>query len=96
MDEKYTSDYHGLLHAHTLFPSDSGSPSTRLSSVELNSLAFKVRRKRFQIEQFTLPPEEEEEVEEKKKRSSGAAMHSVSAGGSGCGGSTSNSSKLDF
>ncbi|KAJ3102647.1 Elongator subunit elp4 [Phlyctochytrium bullatum] len=61
----YTTDYHGLLHVHRLPTPNTLTPGTPLSASELHSLAFRVRRKRFTIEPFQLPPEFEEE--DKKK-----------------------------
>ncbi|KAJ3275010.1 hypothetical protein HDV01_001516 [Terramyces sp. JEL0728] len=56
-DASYTSDYHGLIHPVHIFRINSLVESTRLSNVQLHSLGFKVRRKRFSIEPFVLPPE---------------------------------------
>ena len=53
-------DYHGLIHPHSIFQVDSLLESTRLGLVERHSLGFKLRRKRFEIEPFILPPEGEE------------------------------------
>ncbi len=73
VDERYTSDYHGLIHPIRLFPIHSSIQTTRLDQVQLHSLGFKVRRKRFLIETFTLPPEEEEkESDHRSKHSSNA------------------------
>ena len=60
----YISDYHGLIHPLKLFPHGTVVNSTRLNSVELHSLGFKVRRKRFLVETFVLPPEDEDEQNE--------------------------------
>ncbi|KAI8915628.1 Elongator complex protein 4 [Gorgonomyces haynaldii] len=57
VNEQYTSDYHGLIHPHKLFRQYSYHHTTRLSNVELHSLGFKLRRKRFTVETFHLPPE---------------------------------------
>ncbi|KAJ3257902.1 Elongator subunit elp4 [Boothiomyces macroporosus] len=57
-DANYTSDYHGLIHPVHIFRINSLIESTRLSNVQLHSLGFKVRRKRFSIEPFVLPPED--------------------------------------
>lgn len=61
LDAKYSSDYHGLLHVAKLFRVESTMMATRLSNLQLHSLGFKVRRKRFLIESFTLPPEDAED-----------------------------------
>ncbi len=94
MDEKYVSDYHGLIHVHSIFSNDAAKPSTRLSTVELNSLGFKVRRKRFLIEPFTLPPEEEDQTSDSKSKS--VLPTSSSEVKSGCSSSISSRNPLDF
>ncbi|KAH9251311.1 hypothetical protein BSLG_000789 [Batrachochytrium salamandrivorans] len=58
----YASEYHGLIHSHRTFCINSHKEISRFSPVELHSLAFKVRRKRFSIETFTLPPEDADDV----------------------------------
>jgi elongator complex protein 4 len=60
-------DYHGLIHPHTLFRVDSLVETTRLNNVERHSLGFKLRRKRFEIEPFVLPPD----MDDDKKPSGG-------------------------
>jgi elongator complex protein 4 len=65
LDPKYTSDYHGFIHPHMLFQVDSLLQTTRLSAVERHSLGFKVRRKRFSIEPFILPPDMDQETDSK-------------------------------
>ena len=57
VNPQYTSDYHGLVHPHKLFKMNSLVHSSRLNNIQLHSLGFKVRRKRFSIETFHLPPE---------------------------------------
>jgi elongator complex protein 4 len=82
INEKYTSDYNGLIHPIHLFQQESLTGSSRLSNLQLHSLGFKVRRKRFSIEQFTLPPDDVDDP-------------SKPALGSGCG-SSGGKSPLDF
>jgi elongator complex protein 4 len=50
----YTTDYNGLIHVNKLYRDG----SRRLGNVYLHSLGFKVRRKRFEIQTFHLPPED--------------------------------------
>ncbi|ORX58073.1 PAXNEB-domain-containing protein [Hesseltinella vesiculosa] len=60
-DQPYTQTYHGFFHVHKLPVLNSLlPPSTKLSVLSgggANDLAFKLRRKRFAIETFHLPPE---------------------------------------
>ncbi|CAO3648976.1 unnamed protein product [Cunninghamella blakesleeana] len=60
-DKPYTQNYHGFFHVHKLPVLNSLlPPSTKLSVLSAggsNDLAFKLRRKRFTIETFHLPPE---------------------------------------
>ncbi|KAL0077780.1 Elongator complex protein 4 [Phycomyces blakesleeanus] len=60
-DAPYTQNYHGFFHVHKLPVLNSLlPPSTKLSVLSgggSNDLAFKLRRKRFAIETFHLPPE---------------------------------------
>ncbi|KAJ3036058.1 Elongator subunit elp4 [Rhizophlyctis rosea] len=56
----YTSDYSGLFHPRKLPRLATLNHSSRLTDIELKSLGFKVRRKRFSIETFHLPPEGED------------------------------------
>ena len=56
----YTTEYHGLIHPLKLFGTQSYTTTTRLSNIQLHSLGFKVRRKRFSVETFHLPPEDDE------------------------------------
>ncbi|KAI8329340.1 Elongator complex protein 4 [Chlamydoabsidia padenii] len=60
-DQPYTQNYHGFFHVHKLPVLNSLlPPSTKLSVLSAggsNDLAFKLRRKRFAIETFHLPPE---------------------------------------
>ncbi len=60
VDQKYTSDYSGLLHVSKVAQLASGQPHTRMNSVDLHGLGFKVRRKRFEVEAFLPPPLDEE------------------------------------
>lgn len=57
----YTQNYHGFFHVHKLPVLNSLlPPSTKLSVLSAggsNDLGFKLRRKRFAIETFHLPPE---------------------------------------
>ena len=57
-EQPYVSDYSGLLHPNKLFCTNSNTTTTRFSQLQLHSLGFKVRRKRFSIETFHLPPED--------------------------------------
>ncbi|KAI9208473.1 Elongator complex protein 4, partial [Polychytrium aggregatum] len=63
----YTSDYHGFIHAIRLPRLNSLSHSTRFPESQVRSLAFKVRRKRFLIEPFHLPPEAGDSAERESK-----------------------------
>jgi hypothetical protein len=57
--------------------------TTRLPIVKLHSLGFKVRRKRFSIEPFVLPPEDDDEdggSESKSNRNSFPKPMSCSSG----------------
>ncbi|KAG0163994.1 Elongator subunit elp4 [Apophysomyces sp. BC1015] len=92
-DAVYTQNYHGFFHVdklpvlNSLLP-----PSTKLSVLSgggSNDLAFKLRRKRFTIETFHLPPEggvstrrTEPPAEDKAKKSvgSGSIMSSLATG----------------
>lgn len=60
-DAPYTQNYHGFFRVHKLPVLNSLlPPSTKLSVLSAggsNDLAFKLRRKRFAIETFHLPPE---------------------------------------
>ncbi|KAI9319262.1 Elongator complex protein 4 [Dichotomocladium elegans] len=60
-DASYTQNYHGFFYVHKLPVLNSLlPPSTKLSVLSAggsNDLAFKLRRKRFAIETFHLPPE---------------------------------------
>ncbi|KAJ3388015.1 Elongator subunit elp4 [Entophlyctis sp. JEL0112] len=63
---QFSANYHGFLHVHKLSASHAlVSPILRtLSNSDLHSLAFQIRRKRFLIEPFRLPPEEENTKDE--------------------------------
>ncbi|KAI8849548.1 Elongator complex protein 4 [Chytridium lagenaria] len=100
----YTSDYHGLLHVHRLPTPHSLTPGTPLSKSDLHSLAFRVRRKRFTVETFQLPPETEETDQRgpttKSKEAGRDAARSIdpvitSPGGSSCS-TSSRKNPLDF
>ncbi|CDS09138.1 hypothetical protein LRAMOSA10498 [Lichtheimia ramosa] len=60
-EASYTQNYHGFFYVHKLPVINSLlPPSTKLSVLSAggsNDLAFKLRRKRFAIETFHLPPE---------------------------------------
>ncbi|KAI8365911.1 Elongator complex protein 4 [Radiomyces spectabilis] len=88
-EASYTQNYHGFFHVqkvpvlNSLLP-----PSTKLSVLSAggsNDLAFKLRRKRFAIETFHLPPEggvstrRTEPVAEKEssKKQSGSVLSSL-------------------
>ncbi|KAJ3205064.1 Elongator subunit elp4 [Dinochytrium kinnereticum] len=100
----YTTDYHGLLHVHRLPNPNSLTSGTPLSVSDLHSLAFKVRRKRFTVETFQLPPEAEEDASSKpsagKEAGREAARQIVPSpslsGGMGCSTGSSRKSPLDF
>ncbi|KAJ3279450.1 Elongator subunit elp4 [Borealophlyctis nickersoniae] len=90
----YTSDYHGLFHPRRLPRIGSLVQSSRVPEIELGSLGFKVRRKRFSVETFHLPPEVEDTTArsqdggdgaKKAKRAGGGTAAGGSAGGSGAG-----------
>ena len=53
------SDFSGFIHPLKLFRMNSLTPMTRLSSLTLKSMGFKVYRKKFMIEVFSLPPEDQ-------------------------------------
>ncbi|KAJ3408500.1 Elongator subunit elp4 [Chytridiales sp. JEL 0842] len=57
--ESFTEGYHGLLHIHRLPALHALTHASRLSTPDLHSLAFRLRRKRFLVEPFELPPESE-------------------------------------
>ena len=61
MQSIYSATYHGLFHVHKLPTLNSLIPSsTKLSVLSGgggNNLGFKLRRKKFTIETFHLPPE---------------------------------------
>jgi elongator complex protein 4 len=82
--------YHGLLHVIKLFAIKTLLPPSRrqFSPSQLDSLAFRVRRKRLTIEPFHLPPEEEDPNNE-------SMSHLSLNEPSGCG-SGHQASKLDF
>ncbi|CAG8802435.1 14713_t:CDS:2, partial [Dentiscutata erythropus] len=62
VNSAYSAEYHGLFHVHKL-PSINSliPPSIKLSILAgngtENNLGFKLRRKKFSIETFHLPPE---------------------------------------
>ena len=56
-DKALMSEYHGFLYPLKLPSLSTLYPPSNLKQVELRSLAFKVRRKRFLVEVFELPPE---------------------------------------
>lgn len=89
VDDKFISDYHGLIHPHKLFPIDTAVQTTRLDNVQLHSLGFKVRRKRFLIEEFTLPPEDEDPTDPNQEKNKSSASKAAA----GCG---PRSNKIDF
>ena len=89
IDEKYRSDYHGLIHPVKLFYVNSLLPSCRMKKIDLHSLGFKVRRKRFSIETFTLPPEEDEEQDNQKP-------HKIKSVGLNAGCGNGGKTPLDF
>ena len=80
--------YHGLIHPIKLPALKKYIPAAlrKYSSIQLRSLAFRVRRKRFQIELFYLPPEDETAENSNSK---------INETSNGCGGSRKDG-KLDF
>ena len=58
--DAFVQDYHGLIHPLKLPSLNSLIHSSSLNNHQLQSLAFKVHRKRFTIETYHLPPEGEE------------------------------------
>ena len=92
----YSSTYHGLFHVHKLPTLNSlVSSSTKLSVLSGgggNNLGFKLRRKKFTIETFHLPPEgginERRVAPEKsqsKKKDNKSGIGVSGSAGSGCG-----------
>ncbi|CAO3654081.1 unnamed protein product [Cunninghamella echinulata] len=96
-DKPYTQNYHGFFHVHKLPVLNSLlPPSTKLSVLSAggsNDLAFKLRRKRFTIETFHLPPEggvstrrtepppsSKENKENKKSSSSSSSLNKSNKG----------------
>ena len=65
--------------------------ATRLNNLQKSCLAFKVRRKRFSIEQFSLPPD----VEDSSKNSSATTAASKGLG-TGCRPGQVGNTELDF
>lgn len=67
---KQSPQYHGLIHIIKFMRQKSLLPAVWkiLTMTELRSLAFKVRRKRFKIEPFCLPPDESVQDEGEEKR----------------------------
>ncbi|KAI8050134.1 Elongator complex protein 4 [Gilbertella persicaria] len=109
----YTQNYHGFFHVHKLPVLNSLlPPSTKLSVLSAggsNDLGFKLRRKRFAIETFHLPPEggvvtrrtEPPSTSEPKKESSnGATKTGLSSLASkkkiGCGSTPGKVDPLEF
>ncbi|KAJ3213969.1 Elongator subunit elp4 [Clydaea vesicula] len=86
--------YHGLLHPLKLFNQNTLIPATlrNLDHSQLRSLAFRVRRKKFTIETFHLPPEEGEIENDLKIKSSGGDLGFTG----GCGAISDGKSNLDF
>ncbi|KAI8099970.1 Elongator complex protein 4 [Halteromyces radiatus] len=94
-DKPYTQNYHGFFHVHKLPVLNSLlPPSTKLSVLSAggsNDLAFKLRRKRFAIETFHLPPEggvvtrrtEAPETTEKPAKNKGSVQKRQIGGGCG-------------
>ena len=89
----YSATYHGLFHVHKLPTLNSLVPSsTKLSILSGgggNNLGFKLRRKKFTIETFHLPPEgginERRVAPEKSQSKKKENKSGISVGGSGCG-----------
>ncbi|CAB4401320.1 unnamed protein product [Rhizophagus irregularis] len=95
----YSATYHGLFHVHKLPTLNSLVPSSAKLSVLSggggNNLGFKLRRKKFTIETFHLPPEggiNERRVPEKdqtnkskKKDDKNKNKSGIGVSGSGCG-----------
>ncbi|KAI9330367.1 Elongator complex protein 4 [Zopfochytrium polystomum] len=79
--DAYTSEYHGLLHVHRLPVLSSLTSASRVANTDLHSLAFQVRRKRFKIEAFRLPPDEGDRESESPKSSAALSSRKKSAAG---------------
>ena len=56
MDSSIAADFHGFIRPSRVYSTNSNVSHTRVNQVDRHSLAFKVRRKRFAIQVFTLPP----------------------------------------
>ena len=89
VNEIYKKEYNGLIHCPALFLGGL-LQATRLTNLQKSCLAFKVRRKRFTIEQFSLPPEVEGES---ISSTSTRAMKGI---GAGCKPGSGGNSELDF
>jgi elongator complex protein 4 len=96
----YSATYHGLFHVHKLPTLNSLVPSsTKLSVLSGgggNNLGFKLRRKKFTIETFHLPPEgginerrvvpeKNQSNKSKKKDDKSINKSGIGIPGSGCG-----------
>ncbi|KAI8969664.1 Elongator complex protein 4 [Pilobolus umbonatus] len=104
-EASYTQNYHGFFHVHKVPVLNSLLPSsTKLSILSgggHNDLGFKLRRKRFSIETFHLPPEggvvtrrTEVKQEEEKSKETTSKMTNKLANRVQCG--SSGQSKLEF
>ncbi|KAI8576191.1 hypothetical protein K450DRAFT_258054 [Umbelopsis ramanniana AG] len=111
----YAQTYHGFFHVHKVPVLNSLLPSsTKLSVLSgdgSNNLGFKLRRKRFAIETFHLPPEggvstrrtePKEEASKKEDQSKGRLVSSLASMSLdrtpkvGCGSTPSRKDPLDF
>ncbi|KAG2187495.1 hypothetical protein INT44_005184 [Umbelopsis vinacea] len=111
----YAQTYHGFFHVHKVPVLNSLLPSsTKLSVLSgdgSNNLGFKLRRKRFAIETFHLPPEggvstrrteAKEEPSKKEEKSKGRLVSSLASmsldrpSKVGCGSTPSRKDPLDF
>ncbi|KAI9261992.1 Elongator complex protein 4 [Sporodiniella umbellata] len=106
----YTQNYHGFFHVHKLPVLNSLlPPSTKLSVLSgggSNDLGFKLRRKRFAIETFHLPPEggvvtrrteaPSTKEEETSKNSITSSLASRGPKNIGCGSTPGKPDPLDF
>ncbi|RIA93730.1 Elongator complex protein 4 [Glomus cerebriforme] len=87
----YSATYHGLFHVHKLPTLNSlVPPSTKLSVLSGggNNLGFKLRRKKFTIETFHLPPEggvNERRVTPNQSKKKVDKNKDIGISGSGCG-----------
>lgn len=99
-EASYTQNYHGFFYVHKLPVLNSLlPPSTKLSVLSAggsNDLAFKLRRKRFAIETFHLPPEGGVSERRTEPRKSGEAKENKMPRRIGCGSLPGKQDPLEF